>query len=147
LLRSAICHPKSPFTGLSADELERYQRSCDASSRIERALKGFRDLISIVEAAEQFSLDGGPPDHIDLEHVVASIAKLWVDDLERRPTISGHKNDPRGTKDSRFLSYILRCTVLLGLDIDQQLCRTLLQNLSNKATGLRAAWFHVDDER
>jgi len=57
----------------------------------------------------------------------------WIEDLQRKVTISGHPDDPRGVKSSDTVRFVYQSMQLIGEEeITVQACRTILQNPRNE---------------
>lgn len=120
----------------NADDLARYVADHDARAKLAHALQSLEVLIAIIKVGEKYSTADGRPDSDGLITVVAVFVAFWTEDLQRKGTISGHPDDPRGVKPSLLLQFVHRCMQELGVELSQQTCRTLLKNLS-EMTGKR----------
>lgn len=100
-----------------------------AQDRVDRALEGAHDLLCIVRAAEEVKYTAGRPQYDHWTVAVRSLLFFWVHDLNREATISGHASDPRGVKPSDTVRFVHRSMRLIGQDISEQACRTILRNL------------------
>jgi hypothetical protein len=84
-------------------------------------------LLALVHAGEELEIPAGrrPYDHWTV--AIGFLLEFWTDDLGRKVTISGHASDPRGVKPSQTLRFVHQCMLLLGEEITEQACRTILQ--------------------
>ena len=115
-----------------ADQEAAYVAWCDARARVERSISALDDLVTIAKASAAYPGQSGRPGH-DREEVIAALfTSLWVDDLGRQATISGHADDGRKVSPSGFLVFIHDCMHEIGLAPSMQLCRTILMNLREK---------------
>ncbi len=132
LLAAVFQEPDDP----DEDGLAHYFAWCAAGARVDRAIEGARDLLALVHAGEAFKGAAGRPQYDHWTVAIGSLLDDWTDDLGREVTISGHAEEPRGVKPSRAVRFVHRCMRLLGEEVTEQACRTILQNLRNQRTVL-----------
>jgi hypothetical protein len=125
LLEASFQDPDSP----DEDGLAAYIARWDAQTRVDHAIEGARELLSIIEAGEAFKLPQGRKSYYEWEVTIGSLLDFWTEDLGRKLTISGHTDDPRGIKASPTVRFVHQCMELLGEKITEQACRTVLENL------------------
>ncbi len=82
-----------------------------------------------MRAGEKFKIPPGRPRYNHWTVAIGSLLEFWTDDLGRKVTISAHADDPRGVKPSRAVWFVHRCMKLLGEEITEQACRTVLERL------------------
>jgi hypothetical protein len=109
-----------------------YTAWCAARDRVNRAIEGAQDLLALVRTAEEFKIPAGRPQYAHWTVAISSLLEVWTHDLGREVTISGHAADPGGVKPSRTLRFVHQCMRLLGEEITEQACRTILQNLQDQ---------------
>ncbi len=98
---------------------------------------GARDLLALVHAGEAFKGAAGRPQYDHWTVAIGSLLDDWPDDLGREVTISGHAEEPRGVKPSPAVRFDHRCMRLLGEEVTEQACRTILQNLRSESRTVR----------
>ncbi len=124
--------------GPDDDGLAYYTAWCAAQARVDRTIEGARDLLALVRAGEAFKIPAGRPRYDHWTVAIGSLLEFWTDDLGRDVTISGHASDDRGVKPSRAVQFVHRCMQLLGEEITEQACRTVLKRLrAEPAAGCR----------
>ncbi len=124
--------------GPDEDGLAYYTAWCAARDRVDRAIEGAQDLLALVRAGEEFKIRSGPWRYVHRTVAIGSLLEVWTDDLGRDVTISGHASDDRGVKPSRAVQFVHRCMQLLGEEITEQACRTVLKRLrAEPAAGCR----------
>ena len=118
--------------GPDGDGLAYYTAWCAAQDRVDRTIEGARDLLALVRTGEAFKIPSRrlPYDHWTV--AIGSLLEFWTDDLGREVTISDHASDDRGVKPSRAVRFVHRCMQLLGEEITEQACRTILQKLRDR---------------
>lgn len=117
--------------GPEEDGINRYTAWWEAKERVDRALDGARDLLALVHAGEAFKGQGRQPQYDHWTVAIESLIDFWIHDLGRDVTISAHPNDPRGVKPSQAVRFVQRSMRLIGEEIPEQTCRTILDNLSD----------------
>ena len=132
LLAAVIQRPDGP----DEDGLAHYTAWWAARTRVDDAIDGARDLLALVHAGEAFKGAAGRPQYDHWTVAIGSLLDDWTDDLGREVTISGHACDPREVKPSRAVRFVHQCMRLLGEEVTEQACRTILQNLRNQRTVL-----------
>ncbi len=130
LVEAAFEEPDGP----DEDGLAYYIAWCAARARVDRAIDGAQDLLALVRAGETFKIPPGRPRYDQWTVAIGSLLKFWTDDLGRKVTISGHADDPRGVKPSPAVRFVHRCMKLLGEEITEQACRTVLERLRAECT-------------
>ena len=125
LVEAAFEEPDGP----DEDGLAYYTAWRAAQDRVDRAIDGAQDLLALVRAGETFKISPGRPRYDDWTVAIGSLLEFWTKDLERTVTISAHPSDPRGVKPSRAVRFVHRCMKLLGEEITDQACRTVLERL------------------
>ncbi len=128
LVAAMLQEPDDP----DEDGLAHYTAACAAGARVDRAIEGARDLLALVHAGEAFKGAAGRPQYDHWTVAIGSLLDDWTDDLGREVTISGHAEEPRGVKPSPAVRFVHRCMRLLGEEVTEQACRTILQNLRNQ---------------
>ena len=124
--------------GPDEDGLAHYTAWCAAQARVDRTIEGARDLLALVRAAEEFKIPAGRPRYDHWTVAIGWLLEFWADDLKREVKISGHAADPRGVRPSRLVRFVHRCMQLLGEEITEQACRTVLERLkAERAAGCR----------
>ena len=120
--------------GPDDDGLAHYTAWWAAQARVDRAIEDAQDLLALVRTAEEFKIPAGrrPYDHWTV--AIGSLLEFWTDDLGREVTISGHADEPRGVKPSLAVRFVHQCIKLLGEDITEQACRTVLERLRAERT-------------
>ena len=125
LVEAAFEEPDGP----DEDGLAYYIAWCAARARVDSAIDGAQDLLALVCAGERFKIPSRRPRYDHWTVAISSLLEFWIKDLGRKVTISGHADDPRGVKPSRAVRFVHRCMKLLGEDITDQACRTVLERL------------------
>ena len=120
--------------GPDDDGLAHYTAWWAAQARVDRAIEGAQDLLALVRTAEEFKIPAGRPRYVHWTVAIGSLLEFWTHDLGREVTISGHADDPRGVKPSPAVRFIHQCMKLLGEDITEQACRTVLERLRAERT-------------
>ena len=115
--------------GPDDDGLAYYTAWCAARARIDRAIAGARDLLALVRAGEAFKIPSRRPPYDHWTVAIGSLLEFWTDDLGREVTISDHASDPRGVKPSQSVRFVHQCMQLLGEEMTEQACRTVLYRL------------------
>ena len=91
-----------------------------------------------MRAGEGLRIPAGRPRYDHWTVAIGSLLEFWTDDLGRKVKISGHAADPRGVRPSRLVRFVHRCMQLLGEEITEQACRTVLERLkAERAAGCR----------
>ena len=111
------------------DELANYTAWWAARDRVAKAIEGARDLLALARAGEAFKGAAGRPQYDHWTFAINSLLEFWTDHLGRKVTVSGHRSDPRGVKASPTLRFVHQCMLLLGEDLTEEACRTILQRL------------------
>lgn len=101
----------------------------EARDQVDRRIEGGRDLLALVRAGEKLKCPPGRPQYDYWTVAIRSLLFFWVHDLNRETTISGHASDPRGVKPSDTVKFVHRSMQLIGEDISEQACRTIIRNL------------------
>ncbi len=130
LVEAAFEEPDGP----DEDGLASYIAWCAARARVDRAIDGAQDLLALVRAGETFKIPPGRPRYDQWTVAIGSLLEFWTDYLGREVTISGHADDPRGVKLSPAVRFVHRCMKLLGEEITEQACRTVLERLRAECT-------------
>ncbi len=125
LVEAAFEEPDGP----DEDGLACYIAWCAARARVDRAIDGAQDLLALVCAGETIKIPPGRPKYDHWSVAIGSLLEFWTDDLGRKVTISAHPSDPRGVEPSPAVRFVHRCMKLLGEDITEQACRTVLESL------------------
>ncbi len=125
LLEAVFQEPDGP----DEDGLAYYTAWCAARARVDRAIEGAQDLLAVVRAGEGFKTPSGRPPYDHWTVAIGSLLEFWTDDLGRVLPISGHASDDRGVKPSRAVRFVHQCMQLLGEEITEQACRTVLYRL------------------
>ena len=128
LIEAVVQVPNGP----DDEELAKYEAWWAAQDRVDRAIAGAQDLLAIVRAGEALRLPTGRRGYLHWTVAISSLLDFWVCILGRKVTISGHTSDPRGVKPSRTVRFVRQCMRLLGEDITEQACRTILKKLRNQ---------------
>ncbi len=120
--------------GPDDDGLAHYTAWWTARVRVDRTIEDAQDVLALVRTAEEFKIPAGrrPYDHWTV--AIGSLLEFWSHDLGRKVTISGHADDPRGVKPSPVVRFVHQCMKLLGEDITEQACRTVLERLRAERT-------------
>ena len=127
---------------VDADQEAAYVAWYDARARVERTISVLDDLVTFAKASDAYPGRSGRPGHEREEIIAALFTSLWVDELGRQATISGHADDGREVSPSAFLAFIYDCMHEIGLALSMQLCRTILMNLRERTNPeLRNAWW------
>lgn len=130
LLEAAVPAPDGSQDQNEADrDLARYEAWWSARQRVDRALAGAQDLLALVRAAEAFEGSAGRPSYGHWEVGAGSLMDFWIYELKRDVTVSAHGSDPRGASPSPTLAFVHQSLRLLGEEISEQACRTVLQNV------------------
>ncbi len=76
---------------------------------------------------------------------IRSLLWVWTEELHRKVTISGHRSDGREVRPSPTLRFIHESMRLIGEEIPEQTCRSMLQDLQteSKASGTKP-WANLD---
>lgn len=130
LIGAVVQMPNGP----DDEELAKYEAWWAAQERVDCAIAGAQDLLAILRASEAFRLPSGRRGYQHSTVAIGSLLDFWVYILGRKVTISGHTSDPRGVKPSRTVRFVHQCMRLLGEDIPEQACRTILKKLRNEET-------------
>jgi len=128
MLEAVFREPDCP----DEDDIAHYEAWCEARDRVDRAIEGALDLLALVRAGEAFKIPAGRPRYDHWTVVIGSLLEFWTDDLGREVTISGHADDPRGVKPSQTVRFVHQCMQLLGEEITEQACRTILLKLRDQ---------------
>jgi hypothetical protein len=128
LVEAVFHEPEGP----DEDGLAYYAAWWAARARVERALQGAQDLLALVRAAEEFKIPSGRPPNDHWAVAIGSLHEFWTRDLGRDVTISGHAADPRGVTPSPAVRFVHQSMRLLGEEITEQACRTILQTLRDQ---------------
>ncbi|MEO0398438.1 MAG: hypothetical protein AAF224_03330 [Pseudomonadota bacterium] len=94
--------------------------------RLDKAIAGAKDLLEILAATEKYRSRAGRRTYGYYENAAAVLQDFWTDELERVAKVSGHANDSRGVKTNEFVRYVHASLQLLGEDVTEQACRTIL---------------------
>ncbi len=113
------------------DDLAAYTVCCAARDRVDLAIEGAKDLLTIVRAAQMVRFASGRRGYEDQTVAISSLRNFWIYVLERKVTISGHADDGRRITPSHAVAFVHRCMNLIGEDISEQACRTILQKLKD----------------
>ena len=125
LVEAAFEEPDGP----DEDGLAYYIAWCAAQDRVDRAINGAQDLLTLVRTGESFKIPPGRPKYDHWTVAIGSLLEFWTKDLEHTVTISAHPSDPRGVKPSPAVRFVHQCMKLLGEEITDQACRTVLERL------------------
>ncbi len=125
LVEAAFEEPDGP----DEDGLAYYIAWCAAQDRVDRAINGAQDLLTLVRTGESFEIPPGRPQYVHWTVAISSLLEFWIDDFGREVTISAHPSDPRGVKPSPAVRFVHQCMKLLGEEITDQACRTVLERL------------------
>jgi hypothetical protein len=128
LLEAVFEEPDDP----DENGLAYYTAWCAARARVDRAIEGARDLLALVRAGEKLKIPPGRPSYDHWTVAIRSLLEFWTDELGREVTISGHAADPRIVNPSPALQFVHQCMQLLGEEITEQACKTILQNLRDQ---------------
>ena len=128
LLEAVFQEPDGP----DEDGFAYYTAWWAARARVDRAIEGARDLLEVVREGETVKFPPGRRPYDDWTVAIGSLLEFWTDDLGRKVTISGHASDGRKVKPSRAVRFVHQCMHLLGEEITEQTCRTILQNLRDQ---------------
>jgi hypothetical protein len=126
LVEAAFEEPDGP----DENGLAYYTAWCTAQTCVDRAIGGAQDLLALVHAGETYRLPSGRPRYDNWTVAIGSLLEFWTDDLGRQVTISGHSADPRGVKTSPAVRFVHQCMNLLGEEITEQACRTVMGRLT-----------------
>ena len=103
-----------------------------AHRRVKQAIEGARDLLEIVKRGETINFRSGRPQYEHWKFAIKFLLEYWIEDLQREVTISGHPDDGRNVKPSPALQFVYQSMRLIGENITEQACRTIMQNLKEE---------------
>ncbi len=132
LVEAAFEEPDGP----DDDGLAHYTAWWAARARVDRAIEDAQDLLALVRTAEEFKIPAGRRPYVHWTVAIGSLLEFWTHDLGHEMTISGHADDPRGVKPSPAVRFMHQCMKLLGEDITEQACRTVLERLRAERTSV-----------
>ena len=114
------------------DGLAHYTAWWAARARVDRAIEDAQDLLALVRDGETLKIPPGRPRYDHWTVAIGSLREFWIRDLGREVTISAHDADPRGVKPSPAVRFVHWCMQLLGEEITEQACRTVLERLRDE---------------